>query len=206
MSGRSDSEALRLEKLWGGEFGNAYVDRNQTASEGREAFWGSLLTEFPAKRVLEVGCNIGGNLQWIAKHVTPHDVFGIDVNDKALEPARRSVANVNPLSASARDLPFRDGWFDLVFTMGVLIHQPPQTLPRVMTEIVRTSRRWVLCAEYFAPDPTEISYHGERGALFKRDFGGDYLAMFPELSLRKKGLLTREEGWDDVTYWVFEKT
>ena len=98
-----------------------------------------------------------------------------------------------------------DRWFDLVFTMGVLIHQPPETLPMVMAEIVRCSNRFVLCGEYFSPEPTEVAYRGETGALFKRDFGGLYQQMFPELSLRKKGFLSKAEGWDDVTYWAFEK-
>ena len=42
--------------------------------------------------------------------------------------------------------------------------------------------------------------------MFKRDFGGMYLSLFPELTLRKTGFLSKAEGWDDVTYWLFEKT
>lgn len=203
---RPDSEALRLEKLWGGEFGHDYVARNANAAEGREPFWSTTLKEFPAKRVLEVGCNLGGNLRWIAKTVEPRQVFGVDVNEKALTELRAAVPGVNAITAEARNLPFRDGWFDLVFTSGVLIHQPPDTLPLVMSEIVRCSRRWVLCAEYFSAEPTEVAYRGQTGALFKRDFGGDYARLFPELVLKKQGFLKKEDGWDDVTFWIFEKS
>jgi hypothetical protein len=31
------------------------------------------------------------------------------------------------------------------------------------------------------------------------------LELFPELHLLQQGFLSREEGWDDVTYWLFEK-
>jgi pseudaminic acid biosynthesis-associated methylase len=205
MSNENVSETRRLEELWGGEFGDAYVERNRAVAQHRAPFWREVLNDFPAGRVLEVGCNLGANLTTIAQVIRPADVFGVDVNQKALGLLRASLPGVNAVSAPARELPFRDRWFDLVFTMGVLIHQPPETLPIVMAEIVRCSRRFVLCGEYFAPTPTEVPYRGERGALFKRDFGGLYRRLFPELSLRKQGFLSRADGWDDATYWIFEK-
>jgi len=200
------AQAKRLEGLWQGEFGNAYTDRNQAAGKNRAPFWQSLLREFPARRILEVGCNVGGNLQWLASQVPPQGVYGIDVNLKALQELQRGLPGINAIYSPARELPFRDRWFDLVFTMGVLIHQPPDTLPIVMAEIVRCADRFVLCGEYFSPEPIEVSYRGQTGALFKRDFGGFYQQLFPDLVLRKKGFLSKAEGWDDVTYWVFEKS
>lgn len=52
-------EAQRLEKLWGGDFGDAYVDRNRDAPQHRGPFWEKILGEFPAKRVLECACTSG---------------------------------------------------------------------------------------------------------------------------------------------------
>ncbi|WP_165360613.1 pseudaminic acid biosynthesis-associated methylase [Candidatus Chloroploca sp. Khr17] len=202
---RSAAEAKRLEQLWSGEFGNAYIERNRTAGEHRAAFWAATLAAFPVQRILEVGCNLGGNLQHIASQLPPEQVYGIDINQQALLELHRLVPGVNALYSPARELPFRDRWFDLVFTMGVLIHQPETTLPLVMAEIVRCSRRYVLCGEYYAEQTTEISYRGEHAALFKRDYGRIYQELFPDLQLRQTGLLGRDEGWDDVTYWLFEK-
>jgi len=199
------SEAKRLEQLWAGEFGDAYVDRNSTAATSRGPFWQTLLAEFPVRRVLEVGCNLGANISWISQVVPPADVYGVDINQKAIHQLHMERPGVNALVSPARELPFRDRWFDLTFTMGVLIHQPPDTLPLVMSEIVRCSRRYVLCGEYFSDQPTEVAYRGQTGALYKRDFGGMYQQLFPELQLRKTGFLSKAEGWDDVTYWLFEK-
>lgn len=205
MTKQQEPEARRLEALWGGQFGDEYVDRNIDAAKVRGPFWEQILSKIEVQRVLEVGCNVGANLSWIAKRVPDDGVYGIDINRKALAQLRTVIPNVNALYAPARTLPFRDGFFDLTFTMGVLIHQPPETLPLVMNEIVRCSRRYVLCGEYASEVPTEVAYRGQTGALFKRDFGGYYQQLFPELKQITTGFLGKDQGWDDVTYWLFEK-
>ena len=198
-------EATRLEELWAGSFGDLYSARNEEAGVGRDAFWDRLLIEHPVRNVLEVGCGLGANLQWLVPHVAPGEVYGVDVNQAALGRVRERLRTVNAVTAAARSLPFRDRWFDLAFTTGVLIHQPDSTLPLVMAEIVRVSRRFVLCGEYRADEQTEVAYRGESGALFKRDYGRLYSELFPELKPVDEGFLGRADGWDDVTWWLFEK-
>jgi pseudaminic acid biosynthesis-associated methylase len=200
------SEASRLEQLWAGGFGDAYIERNRDAGAPRGPFWNSILDGLELRRVLEIGCNVGANLQWIVQRVPPPGVYGVDVNAGAIAEVRRRLPGINALLVPARDLPFRDGWFDLVFTCGVLIHQPELALPLVMADMVRCSRRYVLCVEYFAEETVEVPYRGERGALFKRDYGRLFQELFASLRLLKHGFLPRAEGWDDATYWLFEKS
>jgi len=199
------TEAERLESLWQGGFGDDYVDRNRGAYEERAAFWRSIVETTGCRSALEVGCNVGGNLQWLARDLPPGAVTGIDVNRKALSTLHAHLPDVDALWSPARDLPFRDRRFDLVFTMGVLIHQPESTLPLVMAEMVRTSARWVLCGEYYGESTEEVPYRGNEGALFRRDFGGAFAELFPELTLHSTGFLGRDEGWDDITWWLFER-
>ena len=198
-------EAVRLERLWSGAFGDEYIERNRTAGEKRARFWRALLTNYPVRRVLEVGCNTGANLRWIAGVAPPEGVYGVDVNLKALGELRRALPQVHALLSPGRELPFCDGCFDLVFTVGVLIHQPDDTLPAVMAEIVRASRRYVLAGEYHAAELAEVPYRGQTGALFKRDYGRLYLEMFPRLAPRGGGFLGPADGFDDITWWLFEK-
>jgi pseudaminic acid biosynthesis-associated methylase len=200
-----ERQAERLEALWKGDFGDSYTERNALASEGRLPFWSEILASFPASRILEVGCNLGANVRCIATLVAPRDVYGIEINESALRTLRTSHPDINAVWGRARELPFQDGFFDLVFTCGVLIHQPPDSLLEVMSEIVRCSRRYVLCAEYFAETLTEVPYRGQTGALYKMDFGGIYQQHFQSLKLLRKGFLSKAEGWDDVSFWVFEK-
>jgi pseudaminic acid biosynthesis-associated methylase len=198
------SETSRLEQLWSEEFGNDYVVRHLDAGEGRDHFWYALLDRLKPETVLEIGCNVGANLRWVVDRVPPRAVYGIDVNENALRTIR-SRFDVNAVCASARELPFRDRMFDLVFTAGVLIHQPETTLPLVMAEAVRTSRGHVLALEYAAEETVEVPYRGQTGALFKRDYGRLYRELFPELDLVERGELGSDEGWDDVTWWLFKR-
>ena len=201
-----EDDAARLEGLWSGGFGDDYVERNRAASEGRRPFWEHVLGRIEAASALEIGCNVGGNLRWLAELLGAENVAGVDVNERALEVVRSEIPGVDVRVASARELPFADASFDLVFTTGVLIHQSPEELPRVMDEIVRASRRYVLCGEYRADELEEVPYRGQRGALYKQDYGRLYQERFPQLRLLEEGFLPKSEGvWDDVTYWVFEQ-
>ena len=204
MTSRSDdTEARRLEELWAGSFGDAYLARNLAAGAGRGEFWDSLLQAFPVRSVLEVGCSGGANLQWIAaKCEVAH---GVDVSRRALEVLSRAVPAAKGFLAEAQSLPFPGAAYDLVFTAGVLIHQPESSLVRVMSELVRVSCRYVLSLEYAAAETEPVPYRGQDDALFRRNYETLYREWFPQLRLVKRGFLPASSGWDDVTWWLFEK-
>ncbi|MGQ0430943.1 MAG: pseudaminic acid biosynthesis-associated methylase [Microthrixaceae bacterium] len=207
MTERRSSEADALEELWAGDFGDGWVKRNGRAFDARAAFWADLVGRYPAERVLEVGAAHGENLRHLSNLIEPHHLWGLDINRSSLDAMPKVAPGINPCWGQARSLPFRDGFFDLVFTVGLLIHQPDSTLPIVMSEIVRCSRRFVLCGEYHADERTDVHYRDQDGVLIKRDYGGLYLELFPELELREEGFLTMEEhGFDRVTYQLFERT
>jgi pseudaminic acid biosynthesis-associated methylase len=195
------SETRRLESLWASEFGDAYTERNRGDFAHREAFWASVLDRYPAETVLEIGCNIAGNLRWMSRARR----YGVDVNETALRQTRQAFPDLNVVWSPARDLPFRDRYFELVFTMGVLIHIPDDSLPLVLGELARCSARWVLLGEYHADAPIEVPYRGQRGALVKRDYGSIFAALVPSFALVERGFLDRDAGWDDVTWWMFER-
>lgn len=200
------SEAMTLEKLWAGQFGDAYVDRNLNAGSTRLPLWQQVFEQCIVDSILEVGCNIGANFDSIVRFVRPAHVFGVDVNEKALQLLHTRMPAVNCVSSLAKKLPFRDCRFDLVFTTGVLIHQAPEQLPLVMAEIVRCSKKYILCGEYCSDELTEVAYRGQAGALFKMDFGQLYQDLFPGLSLTWQAFFGRDKGWDDVTFWLFERS
>lgn len=199
-------EAVRLESLWRGDFGNQYVERNVDAGAARRDFWQGHLDRFPATSALEVGCNMGANLRHLVDLMPATNVWGLDVNEASLEHLHTTHPRINGGWGVARDLPFRDRHFDLVFTVAVLIHQPEETLALAMAEMVRCSRRWIAAVEYVSDDTQVVDYRGQHRAFFKRDYGRVFTELFPELTLVHDGELTRADGFDDgMGYWVLER-
>ncbi len=190
--------------IWQGEFGNAYTERNLVQPAGRVEAFREMLRGLELRRVLEVGCNRAHNL------VALRDVFsdatelvGIEPNPQALSIARCTGFPV--LRGDARDLMFRSESFDLVFTAGVLIHIPLQSIPAAMREIARVSARYILAIEYFAETETVIPYRGHEQLLWKRDFLAHYQANVPGLTLLRSGYWTKDQGFDRAHWWLLAK-
>ena len=200
-------------ELWRGDFGDAYIDRNQ-ASHGAIAavvkLWSEILSltaDRPPRSILEVGANIGINLRAL-KILTQAPLFAVEPNDKA----RAVLAQEGVLPAGnirngiAQRLPFADCAADLVFTSGVLIHVNPDDLGAACDEIYRCSTRYIVCIEYFADQPETVHYRGQSEALFKRDFGSFWLDRFPDLRTLGYGFAwKRMTGIGNSTWWLFEK-
>jgi pseudaminic acid biosynthesis-associated methylase len=189
-------------KKWSGEFGERYTDRNEVDWRERVPGFREIFSGLTPGRVLEIGCNRGHNLVALADLFPSANVVGIEPNPYAISKARQASPKVGVLQASAFDLPFKDGWADLAFTCGVLIHIALPDLRAAMAEIHRVSCRWIMCSEYFATEETTIPYRGHDDLLWKRDFGQHWLDWFPDLRLVRSGYL---EEWDRSNWWVFEK-
>lgn len=196
-------DAERLENLWGDAFGDSYTVRNSDGFFLRKDFWIQIGTTYKPSTVLEVGCNAGNNLKYLGS-ASKAECYGLDINKSALRKARIAMPGLNLVYGKARDLPFKDRYFDLAFTCGVLIHQPADSLRKVMSEVVRVSKRYVLCLEYFRPVRTVIPYRGEKEALFGDDYAGIYQREF-KLNKLEDGFLTKKDGFDNVTWTVLEK-
>ncbi|MBM3559398.1 MAG: methyltransferase domain-containing protein [Alphaproteobacteria bacterium] len=199
---------------WKGEFGDAYVARNVAdkaiVSVMRGVFARVLapVSMAPPRSILEVGCNIGINLRAL-RLLGDAELFAVEPNVTA---RRRVLADgivdaAHLFDATGDALPMADATVDLAFTAGVLIHIPEPHLQATMREIHRVSRRYVLCMEYFARNPETIRYRGHDDMLFKRDFGGLYLDLFPDLRIVADGFFWRRStGADDLTWCLFEKS
>jgi len=209
----TDQAQSDQERLWRGDFGTEYIDRNAVSDEKLAALtshWARVLRSTvgdPPKSLLEVGANIGLNLRAL-RRLTGAELHALEPNAKARSILERDgvlpAANIHDAIASA--IPLADGAVDLAFTSGVLIHIHPDNLLASCREIHRVARRYVVCVEYFSGREEEIHYRGHDSALFKRDFGGFYLDNFPDLKLLDYGFAwKRVTGLDNLTWQVFRK-
>jgi SAM-dependent methyltransferase len=73
-------------------------------------------------RVLEVGCGEGHIAGWLMEHLAPKPLVAVDVAPRMLARAQLRYRSVEFACASATDLPFDDGQFDLVVFLEVLEH------------------------------------------------------------------------------------
>lgn len=192
--------------LWQSEFGNEYTRRNVRQLDARLQLWKVLLPP-DCGSVLEVGANIGQNLEAISQ-LGPIDLYACEPNDLAREELTDlELAPKDNITADFADkLSFPDNIADLVFTSGVLIHVPHETLEKSMDEIHRCAKRWIVCGEYFAPQEEMIPYRGHHNALWRRDYGSLWLDRFSDLECTSVTFAwKRVTGLDNLTFWVFEK-
>jgi spore coat polysaccharide biosynthesis protein SpsF len=92
---------------------------------------------------------------------------------------------------------------------GVLIHINPDYLGKVYDLLYSIASRYICIAEYYNPKPVEVTYRGNEGKLFKRDFAGEMMDKFPDLKLIDYGFVYHRDykfPQDDMTWFVLEKT
>jgi len=183
---------------WKDKFGKEYTNRNALTLDELERMYennyGLNRTElnniFIGKfnrsiKILEVGSNIGNQLLLLQK-MGFKNLYGIEINDYAVELSKQRTNNINVIQGSAYDIPFKNEYFDLVFTSGVLIHITPHDINLVLNEIYRCTKEYIWGFEYYEEKYTEILYRGKKDLLWKANFAQLYLNLFENLKLIKE--------------------
>ncbi|MFZ0035300.1 MAG: pseudaminic acid biosynthesis-associated methylase [Sedimentisphaerales bacterium] len=204
-------------RMWMGTFGKGYTDGNAVTVEQMDELYKKnygvngteLFEEFMGGlersiKILEVGSNIGNKLLVLQRMGFKY-LYGIEINSYAIECAKANTKGINIIQANAFDIPFKDGFFDLVFTSGVLIHIAPADIERAMWEIHRCSREYIWGFEYYADTYTEVKYRGHDNLLWKTDFANLYLSLFNDLELVKEKRLKYLENENVDTMFLLKK-
>src|SRR5437762_205336 len=117
--------------FWKSDFGKEYTDRSSFSPEDWDQFyiktwWKTkpemnklFLDHLPrTSKILEVGCNTGMQLNGLQR-MGFENLYGVELQAYAVEEAKKFNRNINIICGSGFDLPFKDGYFDLVCTNGV---------------------------------------------------------------------------------------
>lgn len=185
-------------KEWMEDFGKKYTDRNALTLDemnemyrkkfgiSREDLNNLFIAEMNRNiKILEVGSNIGNQLLLLQK-MGFKNLYGIEINDYAVEFSKSRSKNINIIQGSAFDIPFKDKYFDLVFTSGLLIHISPSDIGMVMREIHRCAKKYIWGFEYYFDKYVEIVYRGKKDLLWKANFPQLYLDLFKDIKLIKE--------------------
>jgi len=192
------------EAFWAGDFGNAYVDRNDGHSKLYYFSKILLANRISLNTAIELGANIGINLDALAALYPGIATYGVEINAKAhsvlLSKHQAYLGSVYQFETTKS--------YDLAFCAGVLIHQSPNLLPAFYDKLYSLSHRYILINEYHSPTPTELEYRGYNGKLFKRDFGRDLWERYPNLKLLDYGFVWGMDALsvgEDSNWFLFEK-
>lgn len=191
-------EITHQRKTWEEEFGEGYLERNVYSPKELDLFYKKryglsrkeLNEEFlkdipPNAKILEVGTNVGNQLLYLQSQGF-ENLYGIEIQDRAINFSKQRSDNLNIIKGDALDIPFKDNYFDLVFTSGVLIHISPSNIEKVLLEIIRVSNKYIWGLEYFSEEYEEILYHGQNNLLWKTNFCKLFLDKNPKISLIKE--------------------
>jgi len=164
------SKITKQMEKWAGEFGKEYTDRNALTLEEMERLcqknYGVTRTEMNLEfigdlgrsiRILEVGSNIGNQLLCL-QNMGFQTLYGIELQEYAVEISKSRTKHINIIQGSAFDIPFKDNFFDLVFTSGLLIHIAPSDVEQILREIHRCTKKYIWGSEYFADSYTQVEY------------------------------------------------
>ena len=208
-------------EFWNGNFGKEYTERNPqniqewdtlylrnygiTKTEMNEEF---LLTLDKNSKILEVGCNIGLQLLGLQK-MGFQNLYGIELQDYAVEKAKFGTNGINIIQGSGFDLPFKNEYFDLVYTAGVLIHISPNDHKQFMSEMLRCTKKYIWGFEYYNQEIKQLSYRGNEGYMWKADYPSIFIENFENIELVNMKvypyITELEKGNEDIMYLLEKK-
>jgi pseudaminic acid biosynthesis-associated methylase len=196
------------EEFWAGEFGDSYISRNESENllASNIALFADIFSSIDnlPLSVMELGANIGMNIKAIQRLAPGAQFTGIEINKQAAEILSETGCEV--IESSIMDA-VTSKKFDFVFSKGVMIHLMQDQLVPTYKKMYEWSNRFILIAEYYNPTPVTIPYRGNSDRLFKRDFAGEFLDLFPDVVLRDYGFAYHRGTYpqDDINWFLLEK-
>lgn len=198
------------EDFWAGDFGNSYIARNQSQellASNLNFFSKALSQAGHISSCLEFGANIGMNLKALKLLYPDINLNGIEINPEAAKRLTKIVGPQNIYEGSIFDYQITEK-VELSLIKGVLIHINPEKLNEVYDKLYEATSCYIMVCEYYNPTPVAIPYRGHEDRLFKRDFAGELLDKFSDLSLVDYGFVYKRDiafPQDDATWFLLKK-
>ena len=198
------------ENFWAGIFGTEYIRRNdsQNLLASNLSFFSRTLSKVGAlTSCVEFGANIGMNLRAIKLLYPNIELRAVEINKDAAQELGSFIGDHAVFTGSLFDCPI-EKQSDLVLVKGILIHINPDKLAATYKKIYEAAKSNILICEYYNPSRVAISYRGHSDRLFKRDFAGEMLDMFPDLKLIDYGFVYHRDPafpQDDINWFLIKK-
>lgn len=203
------------EMFWSGDFGDEYTKRNvgaELVASNLSLFARALSRTQKIDSVVEFGANIGLNLSALSLLYPGIVRYAVEINSLAASRLKESSPDVGVFNCSIAELnqnEIKGGSCDLALIKGVLIHYNPDLLDVAYQKLDDSTHKYILICEYYNPKPDVVSYRGHTDRLFRRDFAGEMLDKFNDLSLLDYGFVYHRDlsfPQDDFTWFLLEKS
>jgi len=79
----------------------------------------------------------------------------------------------------------------------------------VYQKLYSSTNKYILICEYYNPKPDVVKYRGHTDRLFRRDFAGEMLDKFNDLSLLDYGFVYHRDPafpQDDFSWFLLDKS
>lgn len=123
-----------------------------------------LVISLKAVNVLQVGWGTGDALVAFPENF---DVSGLDSDDENLEKAKANYGSFEFKKGAITELPYDDDLFDFVFTHKVFNNANDADIPKIMNELLRVSRKYIVNFELYDADEKTVDKITKRN-MFKR--------------------------------------
>ena len=137
------------------EFWNKYADENESRNnEEFTKFLTDLASSLHCTSILEIGCGTGIDLR---RFDDSFEIHGVDLNDHALELAKKNIPNGKFYKENITKLPFEDSSVDFVFTHKLLNYLDDDTLDNGVSEMFRVAKKYIVNCELFGESEEMIN-------------------------------------------------
>ena len=148
------------------EFWDKYADENESRNNDEfTKFLTDLARSLHCTSVLEIGCGTGIDLR---KFDDSFEIHGVDLNNHALELAKKNITNGKFYKEDITKLPFEDASVDFVFTHKLLNYLDDETLDKGVSEMFRVSKKYIVNCELFGENEETINEEIKLRNMLKR--------------------------------------
>jgi len=148
------------------KFWDKYANENEAKFNIEFAkFVKDLAISLRCASVLEIGCGTGIDLRLFPETI---NAYGVDLNDTALDIAKKNNNKSNFNKSSITDLPFKDSSIDFIFTHQLLNYLDDDVLEKGISEMYRVARKYIMNCEKYDESEKEIDTNSKFRNMQKR--------------------------------------
>ena len=148
------------------EFWDKYADENESRNNDEfTKFLTDLARSLHCTSILEIGCGTGVDLK---KFDDSFEIHGVDLNEHALELARKNIPNGKFYKENITKLPFEDASVDFIFTHKLLNYLDDDTLDNGVSEMFRVAKKYIVNCELFGETEDVINDEMKFRNMLKR--------------------------------------